>query len=150
MAVNFKLVKLYTRIYYNFILGKINNSIPKLNINLSGIELENRLLIIFPLDEKSFRVAAYSFRKLIEILLGEIKKKRFLVNIPFNIAKFQSYFLQMLPNPILTIDQVELLKYDNIISGEHPTLKDLGIQGKTIHSILPKHIYRFRTYGQFG
>ena len=92
----------------------------------------------------------YSFRELIEILLGEIKKKRFLVNIPFNIAKFQSYFLQMLPNPILTMDQVELLKYDNIISGEHPTLQDLGIQGKTIHSILPEYIYRFRTYGQFG
>ena len=92
----------------------------------------------------------YSFRELIEILLGEIKKKRFLVNIPFNIAKFQSYFLQMLPNPILTMDQVELLKYDNIISGEYPTLKDLGIQGKTIHSILPEYIYRFRTYGQFG
>ena len=92
----------------------------------------------------------YSFRELIEILLGEIKKKRFLVNIPFNIAKFQSYFLQMLPNPILTMDQVELLKYDNIISGKHPTLKDLGIQGKTIHSILPEYIYRFRTYGQFG
>ena len=92
----------------------------------------------------------YSFRELIEILLGEIKKKRFLVNIHFNIAKFQSYFLQMLPNPILTMDQVELLKYDNIISGEHPTLKDLGIQGKTIHSILPEYIYRFRTYGQFG
>ena len=92
----------------------------------------------------------YSFRELIEILLSEIKKKRFLVNIPFNIAKFQSYFLQMLPNPILTMDQVELLKYDNIISGEHPTLKDLGIQGKTIHSILPEYIYRFRTYGQFG
>ena len=92
----------------------------------------------------------YSFRELMEILLGEIKKKRFLVNIPFNIAKFQSYFLQMLPNPILTMDQVELLKYDNIISGEHPTLKDLGIQGKTIHSILPEYIYRFRTYGQFG
>ena len=92
----------------------------------------------------------YSFRELIEILLGEIKKKRFLVNIPFNIAKFQSYFLQMLPNPILTMDQVELLKYDNILSGEYPTLKDLGIQGKTIHSILPEYIYRFRTYGQFG
>ena len=92
----------------------------------------------------------YSFRELIEILLVEIKKKRFLVNIPFNIAKFQSYFLQMLPNPILTMDQVELLKYDNIISGEHPTLKDLGIQGKTIQSILPEYIYRFRTHGQFG
>ena len=66
MAVNFKLFKLYTRIYYNFLLGKINNSIPKLNINISGIEIENRILIIFPLDEDSFRVAAYSFRKLMD------------------------------------------------------------------------------------
>jgi len=92
----------------------------------------------------------YSFKELMEVLLKEIKKKRLLINIPFNIAKFQSYFLQMLPNPILTADQVELLKYDNIISGNHPTLKDLGIEGKTIQSILPQYIYRFRTYGQFG
>ena len=92
----------------------------------------------------------YSFKELMEILLTEIKKKRFLINIPFNVAKFQSYFLQMLPNPILTTDQVELLKYDNVPSGEYPNLNDLGINGKTINSILPQYIYRFKTYGQFG
>ena len=92
----------------------------------------------------------YSFKELMEILLTEIKKKRFLINIPFNVAKFQSYFLQMLPKPILTADQVELLKYDNIPSGQYPNLNDLGIKGKTINSILPQYIYRFRTYGQFG
>ena len=92
----------------------------------------------------------YSFKELMTILLTEIKKRRFLFNIPFNIAKFQSYFLQMLPRPILTMDQVEILKYDNIVSGNYPTLKDFGIQGKTIQSILPEYIYRFRTYGQFG
>ena len=92
----------------------------------------------------------YSFKELIEILLSEIKKKRFLINVPFNIAKLQSYFLQMLPKPILTVDQVELLKYDNIVSGNYPTLKDLNIRGQTISSVLPKYIYRFRTYGQFG
>ena len=73
-----------------------------------------------------------------------------MINIPFNFAKFQSYFLQILPKPILTPDQVELLKYDNIASGDYPNLKDLGVKGKTIHSILPEYIYRFRTYGQFG
>jgi len=92
----------------------------------------------------------YSFKELMKILLKEIKKKRFLINIPFNFAKFQSYFLQILPKPILTPDQVELLKYDNIASGDYPNLKDLGVKGKTIHSILPEYIYRFRTYGQFG
>ena len=85
-----------------------------------------------------------------EILLREIKKKRFLISIPFSVAKFQSYFLQMMPNPLLTPDQVEMLKYNNIVSGEYPTLQDLGISGKNIHSILPKYIYRFRTGGQFG
>ena len=85
-----------------------------------------------------------------EILLREIKKKRFLIPIPFSLAKFQSYFLQMIPNPLLTPDQVDVLKYNNIVSGEYPTLEDLGISGETIQNILPKYIYRFRTGGQFG
>ena len=92
----------------------------------------------------------YSFKELMEILLTEIKKKRFLINIPFNVAKIQSYFLEVFPKPILTTDQVELLKYDNIPSGQYPNLNDLGVKGKTINSILPQYIYRFRTYGQFG
>ena len=92
----------------------------------------------------------YSFKELMEILLAEIKKKRFLIPIPWGAAKFQSYFLQMMPNPLLTPDQVELLKHNNIVSGDHPTIKDLGISGTPIQSILPKYIYRFRTGGQFG
>jgi len=92
----------------------------------------------------------YSFKELMEILLTEIKKKRLLVPIPFGLAKFQSYFLQMMPNPLLTQDQVELLKHDNVVSGDYPTLKDLGITGTPIKNILSKYIYRFRTGGQFG
>ena len=92
----------------------------------------------------------YSFKELMEILLIEIKKKRFLIPIPFGMAKFQSYFLQMMPNPLLTPDQVEILKYNNIVSGDYPILKDLGITGTAIQRILPKYIYRFRTGGQFG
>ncbi len=92
----------------------------------------------------------YSFKELMEILLREIKKKRFLIPIPFGFAKFQSYFLQMLPNPLLTPDQVELLKHHNIVSGDYPTLDDLGITGTPIESILSKYIYRFREGGQFG
>ena len=92
----------------------------------------------------------YSFKELMEILLTEIKKKRFLIPLPFSMAKFQSYFLQIMPNPLLTPDQVEMLKYNNIVSGDYPTLKDLGISGTSIQSILPKYIYRFRAGGQFG
>ena len=92
----------------------------------------------------------YTFKQLMEILLFTIKKKRLLMPIPWSVAKFQSYFLQMMPNPLLTPDQVEILKYNNIVTGNYPTLKDLGISGKTIESILPKYIYRFRAGGQFG
>jgi len=110
------------------------------------LKLKNKMPKIYELGGPE----NYSFKELIEILLMEIKKKRLFINVPFNLAKFQSFFLQMLPKPILTMDQVELLKYDNIISGNYPTLKDLGIEGKTIQSILHQYIYRFRTYGQFG
>ncbi len=92
----------------------------------------------------------YSFKELMEILLKEIKKKRLLISVPFGLAKFQSHFLQFMPNPLLTPDQVEMLKYNNIVSGQYSTLKDLGITGKTIETILPKYIYRFRTGGEFG
>jgi uncharacterized protein YbjT (DUF2867 family) len=121
-------------------VGDVSQAIVK------SLELNNSETKIFELGGP----ANYSFKELMEILLHQIKKKRFLLPIPFNIAKFQSYFLQMMPNPILTSDQVELLKYNNIISGDYPALKDLNITGTTIESILPKYIYRFRTGGQFG
>ena len=82
--------------------------------------------------------------------MATLKKKRFLINVPFGLAKFQSYFLQILPNPLLTPDQVELLKYHNVVSGNYPTFNDLGLSVTPIQKILPQYIYRFRTGGQFG
>ena len=113
---------------------------------VKALELNNSEPLIYELGGPE----NYSFKELMEILLREIKKKRFLIPIPFGFAKLQSYFLQMLPNPLLTPDQVELLKHHNIVSGDHPTLKDLGITGTPIESILSKYIYRFREGGQFG
>jgi len=121
-------------------VGDVSKAIMK------ALELNNSETKIFELGGPE----NYSFKELMEILLVEIKKKRFLINIPFGFAKFQSYFLQMMPNPILTSDQVELLKHNNVVSGDYPTLKDLGITGTALRSILPKYIYRFRAGGQFG
>jgi uncharacterized protein YbjT (DUF2867 family) len=113
---------------------------------VKSLELNNSLPKVYELGGPK----NYSFKELMEILLIEIKKKRFLMPISFSLAKFNSYFFQMMPQPLLTPDQVEILKYDNIVTGEQSTLKDLGIQSTTIQSILPKYIYRFRTGGQFG
>ena len=105
------------------------------------------------IDENIYELGGsqvYTFKEMMEILLKQIKKKRFLIPIPFSIAKFQAKILQLLPRPLLTTDQVEMLKYDNIVTNNYPTLKDLKINPQTIESILPKYIWRFRKGGQFG
>ena len=112
---------------------------------VKSLELNNSKPIIYELGGEN-----YSFKELMQILLSEIRKKRFLIPIPFGMAKFQSYFLQIMPTPLLTPDQVEMLKYDNVVSGKYKTLKHLKIKPTAIQSILPKYIYRFRTGGQFA
>jgi len=113
---------------------------------VKSLELNNSKTSIYELGGEN-----YSFKELMQILLSEIKKKRFLLPIPWGMAKFQSYFLQMLPTPLLTPDQVTMLRHDdNVVSGKYPTLKDLNINPTSIQTILPKYIYRFRTGGQFG
>jgi len=112
---------------------------------VKSLELNNTKPNIYELGGEN-----YSFKELMQILLSAIRKKRFLIPISFGMAKFQSYFLQMMPTPLLTPDQVEMLKYNNVVSGEYKTLKNLKIKPTTIQSILPKYIYRFRTGGQFG
>jgi len=92
----------------------------------------------------------FTFKELLQILLREIKKKRWLIPIGFKMAKFQAKIFQLFPKPLLTPDQVEMLKYNNIVTGKYPTLRDLNINSMTINSMLPKYIYRFRTGGQFG
>ena len=92
----------------------------------------------------------FTFKELMTILLKQIKKKRFLVPIPYSFAKFQATILQLLPKPLLTTDQVEMLKYDNVVTNNYSTLKDLKINPKTIDSVLPDYIWRFRKGGQFA
>ena len=112
---------------------------------VKSLELNNLKPSIYELGGEN-----YSFKELMQILLNEIRKKRFLIPIPFGMAKFQSYFLQMMPTPLLTPDQVEILKHNNVVSGKYKTLRNLKITSTTIQSILPKYIYRFRAGGQFG
>jgi uncharacterized protein YbjT (DUF2867 family) len=94
-----------------------------------------------------------TFRELMEYVLATIERRRLLIPLPFGLAKFQSYFLQLLPKPLLTPDQVELLKRDNVVSEqakrERHTLDDLGIDPVAIEAIVPSYLWRFRKSGQF-
>jgi len=58
-------------------------------------------------------------------------------------------FLQLLPKPLLTRDQVKLLKYDNVVSTGALTFADLGIQPDSLEAVLPAYLWRFRAEGQF-
>ena len=92
----------------------------------------------------------YTFKQLIELLLKEIRKKRLIIHVQFSFGKFQAFFFQLLPKPILTIDQVKILEEgDNILSGNEKTLKDLNITPTNIENILPSYLKVYRPKGQF-
>ena len=71
-----------------------------------------------------------TFKEILEILLNLINKKRFLLPFPLAIAKLSAKFFQLLPKPLLTEDQLRLLKYDNVASGKYKTNSDLGLPAK--------------------
>jgi uncharacterized protein YbjT (DUF2867 family) len=94
-----------------------------------------------------------TFRELMQFVLATIERRRILVPIPFVIARLQAFFLQFLPKPLLTPDQVELLKRDNVVSAEAVeqgrTLAGLGIDPAAFEAIVPTYLWRFRKTGQF-
>ena len=105
------------------------------------------------IDNKIYELGGaeiFTFQQLMNILLKEIQKRRFLIPIPFSIAKFMARILQLFPKPLITTDQIEMLKEDNVVSNNYGTLLDLNIEPATIESILPHYIYRFRKGGEFA
>ncbi len=91
----------------------------------------------------------YTFRELIELLLNEIRRKRWFVDLPFGLATLQARLMSVLPNPPLTPDQVELLKRDNVVSSGAMTLASLGISPTAAEVILPTYLDRFRRGGWY-
>jgi NADH dehydrogenase len=94
--------------------------------------------------------AIYTFRALMELILRETGRRRWLMNVPFGLAAFQATFLQLLPNAPLTADQVRLLRHDNIIAPGALTLANLGVEPETVESVVPAYLWRFRSEGQYS
>jgi NADH dehydrogenase len=94
-----------------------------------------------------------SFKELMQFVLKTIERKRLLVPIPFFLAKMQASVLQFMPKPLLTPDQVELLRSDNVVSeaaiAEGRTMQAFGIEPEPIAAIVPSYLWRFRKTGQF-
>ncbi|RUX65498.1 complex I NDUFA9 subunit family protein [Mesorhizobium sp. M7A.F.Ca.US.014.04.1.1] len=94
-----------------------------------------------------------TFKQCMEELLDVIERKRLLVPVPWWVANIQASILGLLPNPLLTKDQVMQLREHNIVSDAanqtNRTLAGLGIQPQSIATILPSYLWRYRAAGQF-
>ena len=94
-----------------------------------------------------------TFKELLQFILATVERKRLLIPMPWALAKMKASVLGLLPKPLLTLDQVELLKSDNVVSEEAHregrTLEGLGILPRNIESIVPSYLYRYRKAGQF-
>jgi NADH dehydrogenase len=95
----------------------------------------------------------FTFRQLMELMLAEINKRRFLAPLPWPVASLLGAagdVAGMLITPPITADQVLLLKTDNVASGAYPGLAELGITPTTVESVLPTYLYRYRRGGQYA
>jgi uncharacterized protein YbjT (DUF2867 family) len=91
-----------------------------------------------------------NFQEIYEILFRHINKVRWLVTLPFSLAKTQAFFMGVLPNPPLTRDQVESLKTDSVVAPGMPGLENLGVRPTSMDLILPHYLERYRPGGRFS
>ena len=90
-----------------------------------------------------------TLREAVALVLKITRRKRLVIDLPFTLARMQAWFLQMLPNPMLTVDQVKLLRNDNVVSSGAKTLTDLGISPTAPEGLIESYLYAYRPQGQY-
>tara|TARA_B100000214_G_scaffold293017_1_gene222746 strand:+ start:222 stop:1181 length:960 start_codon:yes stop_codon:yes gene_type:complete len=98
-------------------------------VNLIFYIISNNIL---SKDIEAIGPEVLTFKQIIEKLLKSIDKKRLLLPIPLTLAKVSASFFQLFPNPLLTRDQLNLLKYDNVKSDNGISNFDLGCPSKIL------------------
>jgi NADH dehydrogenase len=92
-----------------------------------------------------------SFKEILEKLLNLIGKKRLLIPTPLPIAQISARFFEIMPKPLLTRDQLKLLKYDNVLSGKYKSNSDIGVPSlRYFDDEVKKYCYMWREGGQFS
>jgi NADH dehydrogenase len=86
----------------------------------------------------------YTFAELMRYMLSVVGRRRLLPSVPFGLAMIQARLLELLPEPPLTRDQVELLKVDNVVGATMPGLQALDITPTPIELIVPQYLARYR------
>jgi NADH dehydrogenase len=94
----------------------------------------------------------YTFRQLLELMSRIINRHPLLLPVPWPLAYLQAACLQLLPTPLLTPDQVTLLKRDNVLPDDPALdgLRQLGITPTALEIILPTYLDAYRAGGRLG
>ena len=92
--------------------------------------------------------AVLTFRQLIELMLAEIGRRRVLATLPYGLASAAALFMEFMPKPQLTRDQVKLLQKDAVVTVSVPGLAQLGMTPTALELVLPTYLNRFRRGGR--
>ena len=88
----------------------------------------------------------YSSKELMALMLRTIGRRRLLLPLPFWLLTTMGFFMEALPKPLITRDQVKLLRRDNVVARRAKKLHDLGIESTAAEAVLPTYLARFKTH----
>ena len=92
-----------------------------------------------------------TFKEIILKILKSINKKRLLLPLPLSLAKLNAKIFQLMPKPLLTMDQLRLLKYDNVVSKKYKTNFDYKIEAnKKFDEEINRYSFNWTSGGQFS
>ena len=98
----------------------------------------------------------HTFRELMQQMLGMIRRRRLVMNIPFWAAHVMAagfaalrFVTFGLVSPPITKDQIRNLAVDNVVSSDAKGFGDLGMTATAMEAVLPDYLWRFRPSGQY-
>ena len=133
------------KIIFNLVSeNKINVESDKSSFNLNCLKASE-----FPITEANFRDNEFTLNS--KKLLKLLNKKRILLPVPLPLAEISARIFEIMPKPILTRDQLILLKYDNVLSGKYKSNFEIGVPSiKYFEKEVEKYCYMWREGGQFS
>lgn len=91
-----------------------------------------------------------TLRQIYQMVLEGTGCRRLMIPVPFFLAKIKAAFLSLMPTPLLTPDQVENMKFDNIVSPAALTLSHLGVAGTGMGLVVPSYLEIYKAGGRFA
>lgn len=94
----------------------------------------------------------FSFKEIILKLIKSLEISRLLISLPYPLAKFSSRLIEtIMSKPLITIDQLKLLKYDFIKSNKYRTNLDFGIGANTkFEDEIENWSYLYKSGGEYS